>query len=147
MLTYGFDIDGVITRIKLLSELEFRIARILWRPRQVWEILFCFSLFFPISRTVRVFIQELYNQGYKIIIVSLRPYFLFYLTEKWLRLNKIPYHYLILNTTRTIDPVEFKSRVIQKFGIDYFFDNSVRIQNNIPNILSVSTIKNKHKFF
>lgn len=137
MPTYGFDIDGILTRVKLLSGIELFILRIVQRPQGIWKVLFSLSLFLPVDKAVKVFIQKLYRKGHRIIIVSARPQFLFELTKRWLRKNEIPCHHLVLNTSRQVSSVEFKRQTIEEFRIDYFFDNSVRIRKLIPNALAL----------
>lgn len=45
-------------------------------------------------------VQEIYAAGHKIVIHTARPYGDYPITKKWLEVNKIPYHLIVMGKCR-----------------------------------------------
>ena len=73
-------------------------------------------------------LQEFAEAGYKIVIISARPAWAHKITEVWLSMHKIPFT-KIFCVGFGKGTKQRKLNIIEKEGIDQFFDDNERLVN------------------
>jgi len=143
--TIGFDIDGVIAKGILRSDLLLRYHlrgwnKLLFNPLGK----FLYKRFRLVDKEVRKVIYQLKTQGHKIIIAT----YAFLATEEmvkgWLEENKIPYDKLFLSQPGET-PWEFKIRIILQEQCDYFIEDQPALVKEISKRVKAKVIYYRDK--
>ena len=121
MKIVGVDLDGTISKAGLYNP-SLRLP--------CWLFIFLVPIIILIKPNEKMVqkLQEFAEAGYKIVIISARPAWAHKITEVWLSMHKIPFTKIFC--------VDFgkgtkqrKLNIIEKEGIDQFFDDNERLVN------------------
>lgn len=124
MKTYGFDIDGVISRI-FPKFVPRKIMQIIWH--YLFEMKWLWRLynqrFRRADEKICEIMVEVKSRGHKIIIVSGNPEWRRPEIEEWLERKNVPYDKLFLAPAGTANVASWKRDTLEKENCLYFLDD------------------------